>query len=454
MEELAYIRKARKRGKNRKVRLALVSDMDNLRLAAKNSRKGKGKKRSMARFDSDADANLRALQKSLNDETFHASDGHDEERRCPCGKVRRLHILPYYPDNVKDHALMQVTMPYFNKAIFRDSSASIKGRGITYAKRRVERWIDEHKSAGRLYFCKLDFVKFYENIDQSTVYKPLARLFGNRGLRYLLRDIVLMLPKGLGIGLYPIQTIANYYTSILCRKVESQYDVKVFIYCDDMIIIGKDKQEVWRAVNYTKWYASSVMHQSLHKNIGVQIIDSNHFLDFVGFRFYFGHTLLRKRIKENFKRKMHNEKNQMRKYRSAMSYKGYMMHCNGLNLWRKTLNMERFDDFQLPQFENRDDEGKRIFDGQRMSASFFAGQVVVFLDVEFDVRSKVHKSGRSNMVSIEHHGKQFKFFTNGKKLSAQLKWCAENNKFPFEGRLKQINQNGTPTYIIVGVNER
>ena len=192
------------------------------------------------------------------------------------------------------------------------------------------------------------------------------------------------------------------------------------------------------------------MHQQLHDNIGMQIVDESNFLDFVGYRFYFNNTMLRKRMKEKFKKKMHNLKNPMRRYQVAMSYKGWLMHCDGFNLWRTITKMNSFEDFDIPEMDDRDANGKKMFDGQRMSASYFAERPIVFLDVEFDVNSKVHKSGKSNVVSVEENGQKFKFFTNNKKLVAQLQWCSDNNKFPFMGKLRRMNQSGSSDFRIVG----
>lgn len=446
MAELSYIRKRKKRGKHRSVKIEDAASTLNLSVAVRESRRHKERNKGVVIYDRNANENIQSLQKAMLDRSYHTSEGHECLRKCPCGKVRKLHKLPYYPDHVAHHALMQVLMPSLLKALYVDSSASVKGRGMIYAERRVERWIDEHRHCGRIYYVKLDFVKFYENIDQKQIYACLCRMYGNEGVRYLLKEVITACPKGLGIGLYPIQTLTNHYMGILCRKVCSAYDVKVEIYCDDIVILGEDKREVWNAVNFVKRYADECMHQPLHTNIGMQTIDDTHFLDFVGFRFYFGHTLLRKRMKEKFKRKMATLKDETRRYQVATSYKGWLMHCNGFNLWRQVMNMESFKDFRLPDFDSRDADGKRIFDGQRVSASYFENREIVFLDVEFDVKSIKHKSGKCTVVSVEENGRKFKFFTNNRRLGEQLGWCKEHDKFPFTATLIRASTNGTPDY--------
>lgn len=105
-QELAYQRKAKLRKKHRKVRAAQVSDMTNLHTAVRKSRKGKEGKKGVVIFDKDPEGNLLRLQQSLTDGTYHTSEGHDCMRRCPCGKIRKLHKLPYYPDHIEQHSLM------------------------------------------------------------------------------------------------------------------------------------------------------------------------------------------------------------------------------------------------------------------------------------------------------------------------------------------------------------
>ena len=451
-QELAYKRKARKRGKNRKVRIEQVYDMDNLILADKEARRGKKAHKGVRLFDADPQGQLLVLQSMLMERTYHTSEGHECTRMCPCGKERLLHKLPYYPDHIENHALMQVIFPVMTRAYYYDSSASIKGKGMHFAAKRTERYIDEHKDAGRIYYVKLDFVKFYHNIDQRKVYDCLCRKFGNEGIRYLLWEIVTACDEGLGIGLFPIQPIANYYTCPLCRVLMAMFDVRVEIYCDDLVIMGLSKKEVWKAVNFVKWYADEVMGQPIHENIGMQIIDDTHGLDFVGYQYFFDHTLLRKRMKEKFKKRMAHVTDPLMRYEVATSYKGWLMHCDGYNLWCKVMDMKSFKDLQVPKPEDVDSEGKRMLKGARVSASILTGREIVFLDAEVGVRSKFSKNGKekkSTLIQVEEHGQKFKFFTDNQKLISTIEYIKEHDGFPFKGTLVNVNTTGgLPDYEI------
>ena len=212
MAELAYQRKKRLRGKNRKLRISMVYDPLNLRQADIEARRGKDAHKGVRLFDKDPQGNLSLLHDLLKTETYHTSPGHECVRHCPCGKDRVLHKLPYFPDHIENHALMQVIMPTMMRAYYYDSSASIKGKGMHFAERRTKRYIDIHrKHNDRIYFVKLDFVKFYHNIDQEKIYKHLAKKFGNRGVRYLIREIVTACEKGLSqYSLSPTTTHVRY----------------------------------------------------------------------------------------------------------------------------------------------------------------------------------------------------------------------------------------------------
>lgn len=436
------------RGKHRRVKLGLVADMANLELAVKEARRGKNRNKGVLIYDRTPRENLERLHQALSTMEYHTSEGRDCWRRCPCGKTRKLHKLPFYPDHIAHHALMQVLMPHLIRALYQESGASVKGRGIHFTARRTARWIDEHKGAGRIYYCKMDFVKFYESVDQQRIYDALCRMFRDKGIRYLLREVITACGKGLGIGLYPIQTLTNFYMSRLCREVCGRYRVKVEVYCDDVVILGLDKKEVWKAVGFILGYAREEMRQPLHDGYGVQIIDSEHFLDFVGYRFYFNHTLLRKRMKVKFRHKMRTLTDPLRRYRVAASYKGWLMHCDGFNLWRRVMDMKSFKDLHVPISERVDADGKRMLDGTRVRMSQIAGRNIVFRDVEFGVRSKVSDTAKATVVQVEDNGITYKFFTNNRQLAETLRYCKDNSLFPFTGTLVSKGNPGKPDYTI------
>jgi hypothetical protein len=194
------------------------------------------------------------------------------------------------------------------------------------------------------------------------------------------------------------------------------------------------------------------MEQPLHENIGVQVIDAKRRVDYVGYQYFFEHTLVRDKMKRKFKKKMHRLKDPMKRYQSATSYKGWLIHCNGFNLWKSVMKMKSFKELEVPKFEKKDPDGRRMLDGTRVSMESLEGHEIIFLDVEFDVRSKF--DGRKNepkfsaVVQVEEYGKKKKFFTNNPKLQETLRYIKDKELFPFKGTLTPVNKSGLPDYEI------
>lgn len=136
-------------------------------------------------------------------------------------------------------------------------------------------------------------------------------------------------------------------------------------------------------------------------------------------------------MKRKFVRKMHRLKDPWRRYEVANAYRGWLMHCNGYNLWKKTMKMKSFKELRVPKFENTDADGRRMLEGSRVSASMLVGRELTFLDAEMGVRSKFDKP--SAVVQVEDRGIKMKFFTCNQRLLQTIGYLKDNEYFPFRG---------------------
>jgi hypothetical protein len=73
--------------------------MENLKLAHKNSRKGKGWYEEVKLIDANEDENLNALQEMLKNKTYRTSE-YKTFMRTDGGKTREIFKLPYFPDRI------------------------------------------------------------------------------------------------------------------------------------------------------------------------------------------------------------------------------------------------------------------------------------------------------------------------------------------------------------------
>lgn len=440
-------------GKNRKITIAQVYDINNVRSADTEARKGKLLHYGVRKFDRDRENNLRSISEAIKDRTFHTMTPVFEERFCD-KKVRVLAKV-HYPYHVAHHALMRVIMPVLEKGYYYESAASIKGRGIHYSAKHVRKWIDLHKNKP-LWWTQVDFTKFYHHINRQKLYERLCKTFDDEGIRWMLHDIIWALgehngiepsdgTEGVGIGLYPIQPLVNFYTGDMVRDVNSVKDVKLFVYCDNNLIIGTSPKAVWEAVNRLKRWANDVLCQPIHENIGVQRLDDVHPVDYCGYLFHTEHTRLRKTTKYRFKRKYKKTINDEVRHRQVLaSYKGWLEHCDGLTLWQKVTGMKRFSELGIQKSTMMRD-GQKFFDVPSVSASFLVDREITVKDFAENCDTG---NGKGRMyVLVEEHGKDMKFCTNNPKLKDTLKRVQEIGELPFMATFRVRNaQGGRPDY--------
>ena len=431
------------RGKHRNLKLSQVWDMDNLIAAEKEARKGKTDKYGVRKFDKNPKENLLRIQKMLQDRTYKTADARTDRQYCPCGKWRDITKVRHCPDNIIYHALMRVIGNTLTKSFHFDSYASVKGKGTAFARRRVRRFLDKN-SHRDIVWAKIDFEKFYFNIRQEVVYARLCKMFHDDGIRWLLREIITTVEEGFGIGLYPVQTIANFHLNELDRLVGKTLHgkVRVFRYCDDILLAGYDSKEVWKAIDIIRRYAETVLRQPLHTNVNVEHVTDDTGIDFVGYRFYRHYTFIRKKMKMRFKRKMiryeRRERNgddsvAEKKRQTLASYKGWLMHCNGKHLWFKITGMKNFSDLNI-KHESVTKDGQVYFDVPAVSCGFIAGREVIVKDYQEGVKTK-NGDGRF-VVLIEEGGRECKFITNNPRLKDVLRQCREQDAFPFKAKFK------------------
>jgi len=93
-----------------------VCDLENIRAAHHSARKGKAHYTEVKWVNANEEKVLRQIQDSLLNKTFTTSP-YEVEDRFDGRKMRTIHKLPYYPDRIVQHALVNVCEPIW-KASF------------------------------------------------------------------------------------------------------------------------------------------------------------------------------------------------------------------------------------------------------------------------------------------------------------------------------------------------
>lgn len=110
-----------------------IISYENLVRAEKKARLGKTKRYGVKKFDRNPYENLVRLQKALIEDTYRTSEYCVYTIIADRGnKEREIYRLPYYPDRIVHHAIMNVIEPYLVNRFTADTFNCLKGRGIHY----------------------------------------------------------------------------------------------------------------------------------------------------------------------------------------------------------------------------------------------------------------------------------------------------------------------------------
>lgn len=133
----------------------------------------------------------------------------------------------------------------------------------------------------------------------------------------------------MAIGNYISRLWVNIYLTELDHYVKHTLHCKEYVrYMDDCAILSEDKNFLHeckhRIMNFL-WYELNLELNNKTQIFPISDHRGGRSLDMCGYCFYRNFTLLRKRIKNNIKRKINSP-------RSMASYKGLLMNCNSVNL--------------------------------------------------------------------------------------------------------------------------
>ncbi len=304
-----------------------IISVENLQLADKKARRGKLKQYGVKIHDKNRDENILLLHQQLSEKKYNTSEYKTFTIKDP--KVREISCLPYFPDRIVHHALMNYLEGLFVPVFTSDTYSCIKGKGIHAASRNLKSKLS-NDVPGTKYCLKLDITKFYPSIDHSILKSLLRRKIKDADLLWLLDEIIDSAP-GVPIGNYLSQYFANFYLAYFDHWIkESQQVQYYFRYADDIVILADNKEYLHQLLAEIREYLQSNLNLSIKPNYQVFPVASRG-IDFVGYVHFHTHTLLRKRIKKSFAKKLKQNENRQ----SIPSYLGWAKHCNSTNLLKK-----------------------------------------------------------------------------------------------------------------------
>ena len=97
-----------------------IIDKDNIRLAHKNARKGKTSYTEVREVDDNVEKYVDILYSMLSLGTYSPSR-YTMFRKNDKGKIREIYKLPYFPDRIVHHAILQVLEPIWKKVLVKQT---------------------------------------------------------------------------------------------------------------------------------------------------------------------------------------------------------------------------------------------------------------------------------------------------------------------------------------------
>ena len=253
-------------------------------------------------------------------------------------KLRFIYCLPFYPDRIIHHCIMNVLAPIWDKMMHVESYACRVGYGQHKAGTLCGQYAKKYK-----YVAQFDISQFYISIEHNLLKQVIRRKIKDKILLAVLDEIIdsistrdkniimlralkkkgntskdvdiglekLLRSKAMGnkaraglpIGNFTSQWFGNIFMNELDDYVKHELGVKPYIrYCDDFLIFSNDKADLHEISNKVKAFLWDILHLLLSKS---EVYPTSQGIDFTGYRYFNnGLVLLRKRVAKKQRRKL------------------------------------------------------------------------------------------------------------------------------------------------------
>ena len=279
----------------------------NFELAYQKSIKGKSKQRQIRKFNENKEENLEAVRQSVINGTFHTSEYREMKIYEP--KERTIYKLPYSPDRIVQHAIMNILESILTNLMIENTYACIQDRGQIAASHKTSEYVRKYK-----YCLKCDIHKFYPSISQSKVSAMFHRIIKDDKFMALVDDVIFSFPGGYNcpIGNYLSQWCGNFYLTSLDNYVLHTLKPSGYVrFCDDFMLFSNDKQfltECRKKIEVFLWETLELRYSK------ADVFNVKQGVDFCGYRHFKKYVLIRKRTSKRIIRrfrkinkKVHND---------------------------------------------------------------------------------------------------------------------------------------------------
>lgn len=315
-------------GKKHRNLIGQIADMENLRKAYENTARGKKRTFGYLEFKEFAEANLLRVQEELLDGGYRIGSYRQFTVYEP--KARLISALDF-KDRLVQHAVCNIISPIFERGLLPQTFACRVGLGTHAGVRFVQAKLRYTEAK---YFLKTDYSKFFPSIDRAVLHMMIDRKIDCAKTLDILREIIPTTGQGIPIGSLTSQLFANVYGNAADRFVHFDLGHRHWArYMDDIVVLGDDRHQLMDS--FLRLNDFSMEHLKLR--IGKwQVSPVQRGVNFLGYRIWPTHKLLRKDSVLRAKRKVanfmhHGDMHGLQKF--AASWAGHAQWADAHNLF-------------------------------------------------------------------------------------------------------------------------
>ncbi|MGL5452986.1 MAG: reverse transcriptase domain-containing protein [Aeromonas sp.] len=291
-----------------------IYDFDNLLAAYHRARRGKRSRMEVMKFHYNYEAELINIQNHLIWGSWRTGQYrpfviHEPKRRDGAS-------LPFR-DRVLHHSLVAVINPCFEPRFIRDTYACIEGRGTHDGANKAQSMIRKvQRQSGKVYVLKGDISKYFASINHAILRKIIRSRISCPRTLALIDEIIGssadpsdINPKGIPLGNLTSQLFANIYLAEFDNYIKHVEREKNYVrYMDDFVIVHHDKAHLQALLTRAIQFLDEKLQLSTNGKTQIFPVgkDNGQALDFLGYRIWSTHRLLRKdsisRIRRSLKR--------------------------------------------------------------------------------------------------------------------------------------------------------
>ena len=286
-----------------------ITDFENMYRAFRKAKRGKGYKKSSAKFDIAALDGVQALIAQLKNKTYRVSEYSEFKVYEP---KERIIQTTSFKDKVVQHCLCDnVIMPRLQRVFIYDNCAGQKGKGTLFGLDRLSEQMQKYYSRYGFsgYILKCDITKFFYNISHDQMKDIVNYHFGyDPDICWLCNLFVDSTEgKGLPLGNQINQGFALLYLDGMDKMIKHELGIEYYgRYMDDFFLIHQSKEYLKYCLEFITAYLETL---DLTLNGKTQIFPFKNGVSYLGF-----HTYITADGKVIRRLKNQNKRNAQKKY--------------------------------------------------------------------------------------------------------------------------------------------